>query len=298
MKFGDRGKDVKELQDFLMRVGYLKSQETYYSVNTLSAVKALQKDLELPTTGEFSPDLYDRYNEKFQVHTRSRVRAKVKTKPGDTNTGNKPNTNTGNKPNTNTGNTNTGTTPDVDVDKKGESGNSSNQQDFDESTIAQTQKVPCYIVNLITNNTAGSGVVYFPHNPEEFTYTKSNNYDEQSTKGRSEPFYSYANSSGLTVDISVTLSYDFCKGDIDKELMKLEALTYPRYSDSGRIVPPKCFFRCATFAVEGILSDLSITRKLPLINGRYSLADVSLSIIETNPTGISAITIQNKSKRK
>ena len=280
MKFGDRGKDVKELQEFLMDIGYLDTQESYYSSKTLSAVKALQRTLELPVTGEFSPSIYEEFN---------RVSATPMTVA-------KTNTTDKNKPGTTDKTNTTDKTP--DADKKGESGNSDNQQDFDESTVAQIQEVPCYIVNLITNDGAGSGVVYFPHNPEEFSYSKSNNYDEQTTKGRSEPFYSYANSSGLTVDLNVTLSYDFCKGDIDKELIKLEALTYPRYSDSGRIVPPKCFFRCATFAVEGIVTDLSITRRLPLINGRYSLADVTLSIIETHPTGVSAITVQSKSKRK
>lgn len=284
MKFGDRGKDVKELQEFLMDIGYLDTQESYYSSKTLSAVKALQRTLELPVTGEFSPSIYEEFN---RVSATPMTVAKTKTKDPDKN---KPGTTDKNKTNT------TDKTP--DADKKGESGNSGNQQGFDESTVAQIQEVPCYIVNLITNDGAGSGVVYFPHNPEEFSYSKSNNYDEQTTKGRSEPFYSYANSSGLTVDLNVTLSYDFCKGDIDKELIKLEALTYPRYSDSGRIVPPKCFFRCATFAVEGIVTDLSITRRLPLINGRYSLADVTLSIIETHPTGVSAITVQSKSKRK
>lgn len=274
MKFGDRGKDVKELQEFLIDIGYLDTQESYYSSKTLSAVKALQRDLELPVTGEFSPSMYEEFS---RVSTTPMVIAKTKTNNKDKNK-------------------TTDKTP--DADKKGESGNSGNQQDFDESTVAQKQEVPCYIVNLITNDGSGSGIVYFPHNPEEFSYSKSNNYDEQTTKGRSEPFYSYANSSGLTVDINVTLSYDFCKGDIDKELLKLEALTYPRYSDSGRIVPPKCFFRCATFAVEGIVTDLSITRRLPLINGRYSLADVSLSVTETHPTGVSAITVQSKSKRK
>lgn len=270
MKFGDRGKDVKELQEFLMDIGYLNTQESYYSSKTLSAVKALQRDLELPVTGEFLPSIYEEFN---RISSTPMTVAKTKTKDPDKNKTN-------------------------DTDKKGESGNSGNQQDFDESTVAQKQEVPCYVVNLITNDGSGSGIVYFPHNPEEFSYSKSNNFDEQTTKGRSEPFYSYANSSGLTVDINVTLSYDFCKGDIDKELLKLEALTYPRYADSGRIVPPKCFFRCATFAVEGIVTDLSITRRLPLINGRYSLADVALSIVETHPTGVSAITVQSKSKRK
>ena len=129
-------------------------------------------------------------------------------------------------------------------------------------------------MNLITNNN-GSGVFYFPHIPEEFSYSKSNNFEEMEIKGRSEPFQGYNNSSALTVDINVTISADYCENhDIDSVLQVLESFAYPRYSEAGRIVPPKCFFRCATFSVEGVLESINIVRKLPIIDGKYTIAEV------------------------
>lgn len=273
MKFGDRGQDVKEAQKFLIDTGFLTVQEGFYSVRTEKAVRDLQNYLEVSPTGEYEESLKTLYYMK--VKPRMRVVSRAKTETGE-----------------NTNNQDT----EPEFDEVGESGNASNQAGFNESVVKKKQAIPCYVVNLITNDDSGSGVIYLPHIPEEFTYSKSNLWEETATKGRSEPFQGYSGSGSLTVDISVTISADYALEDIDTILNKLEALAYPRYSESGRIVPPKLFFRCATFKVEGVLESLNISRKLPIINGKYSLAEVSLSIIETNPTSISAIDVQKGKK--
>ena len=304
MKFGDRGIDVIKAQDFLIEEGFLDKRESYYSIKTINAVKRLQNYLEVEESGEFTESLQNLYN--FKVVSEGRRFVSYVT--GKTNNpGAKPPV----EPDTDK--------PDVeepDIDKpdveepdnggvvttpgiveKGETDNTIDQAGFDESQVEQKQEIPCYIVNLITNN-AGSGVVYFPHIPEEFSYAKSNNFEEMETKGRSEPFQGYNSSSALTVDISVTISADYCENhDIDTVLQKLESFAYPRYSEAGRIIPPKCFFRCATFSVEGVLESINITRKLPIIDGKYTIAEVSLSIIETHPTAVSAKTVEGRKSR-
>ena len=293
MKFGDRGIDVIKAQDFLIEEGFLDKRESYYSIKTINAVKRLQNYLEVEESGEFTESLQNLYN--FKVVSEGRRFVSYVT--GKTN-------NPGAKP---------PVEPDIDkpdveepdnggvvtpgIVEKGETDNSIDQAGFDESQVEQKQEIPCYIVNLITNN-AGSGVVYFPHIPEEFSYAKSNNFEEMEIKGRSEPFQGYNSSSALTVDISVTISADYCENhDIDTVLQKLESFAYPRYSEAGRIIPPKCFFRCATFSVEGVLESINITRKLPIIDGKYTIAEVSLSIIETHPTAVSAKTVEGRKSR-
>ena len=303
MKFGDRGIDVIKAQDFLIEEGFLDKRESYYSIKTMNAVKKMQNYLGIEENGEFTEHLKKLYNFKTISEGRSFVNyvtgSRVTNGPNTSNppTGtDKPTTPDKGNTDLENGSTTPGaTTPEIiDV---GESENPTEQADFDESQIAQRQEIPCYLVNLITND-GGSGVVYFPHIPEEFSYSKSNNFEEMEIKGRSEPFQGYNNSSALTVDINVTISADYCENhDIDSVLQVLESFAYPRYSDAGRIVPPKCFFRCATFSVEGVLESINIVRKLPIIDGKYTIAEVSISIIETHPTSVSAKTVEGRSSR-
>ena len=311
MKFGDRGIDVIKAQDFLIEEGFLDKRESYYSIKTMNAVKNMQNYLGIEENGEFTEHLKKLYN--FKVISEGRSFVNYVTGSRVTNGPNTSNPSTGATiPEATTpgatipgatipGATTPGaTTPGATIPEiidVGESENPTEQADFDESLVEQKQEIPCYLVNLITNNN-GSGVVYFPHIPEEFSYSKSNNFEEMEIKGRSEPFQGYNNSSALTVDISVTISADYCENhDIDSVLQVLESFAYPRYSEAGRIVPPKCFFRCATFSVEGVLESINIVRKLPIIDGKYTIAEVSISIIETHPTSVSAKTVEGRSSR-
>ena len=301
MKFGDRGIDVIKAQDFLIEEGFLDKRESYYSIKTMNAVKKMQNYLGIEENGEFTEHLKKLYNFKAISEGRSFVNyvtgSRVTNGPNTSN----PSTGATIPEATTPGATTPGaTTPEAttpEIIEVGESENPTEQADFDESLVEQKQEIPCYLVNLITNNN-GSGVVYFPHIPEEFSYSKSNNFEEMEIKGRSEPFQGYNNSSALTVDINVTISADYCENhDIDSVLQVLESFAYPRYSEAGRIVPPKCFFRCATFSVEGVLESINIVRKLPIIDGKYTIAEVSISIIETHPTSVSAKTVEGRSSR-
>ena len=116
------------------------------------------------------------------------------------------------------------------------------------------------------------------------------------TIGRSEPYQGYSGSSALTTTVSLMISADYAPNrDIDAILTKLETFAYPRYGST--IKPPKCFFRCATFTLEGVLTEISISRQLPIIDGKYSQAEITLSLTETNARSVSAATVNESAYR-
>ena len=246
MKLGDKGLDVIEAQQWLISIGYLDEVETFYSTNTVNAVKQLERDLDITPTGMFQEEIKLIYELKL-----------LEESPAPTDAG---------------------------------SENSREQATFNDY-VKNQQDFPCYIVNLLTNQaSSNSGVIFIPHIPEEFSYTKGNIFEEQQTKGRSEPFQGYTGSTALTTSVNFTVTADYTPNyDIDLVLNKIEALCYPRY---GSIVkPPKAFFRCGTFTTEGIVTEVTITRKLPIINGKYSQAEVSISFTETHAESVSASSV-------
>lgn len=289
LKFGDMSIEVVELHEWLRSLGLYSSYETFYGVDTIEAVKALQRMLGLNPNG-----LYD---EQIRIiYELSNVASLSATLAAPEGGGSIPLINVSTPSGGVTGTVAGGAVTKNNVTNEDGTENEQNQAKFDDSYLLNNQEFPCYLVNLLTNNSNKDGVVFFPHIPDEFTYTKGNVYEEQLTMGRSEPFLGYSNSTSLTTDISLTISADYAPNhDIDAVLTKLEAFTYPRYGVSVR--PPKCFFRCGTFCLEGVLTELSITRKLPIIDGKYSQAEVTFSLTETNATSISAKTVQDSSYR-
>lgn len=276
MKLGDKGLDVVEAQQWLISIGYLDDIEFFYSTNTVNAVKQLERDLGITPTGEFYEELKYIYELKLLE-----VQA-VPSLDGGANIG----IGTGEQGIIVDGGRvgiGTGEIPTI----IGGSGNSNTQATFNDY-LKNQQEFPCYIVNLLTNNEdSNGGTVFIPHIPEEFSYTKGNVFEEQMTKGRSEPFQGYTGSTAVTTNVSFVVTADYApNNDIDLVLNKLEALCYPRY---GSIVkPPKAFFRCGTFTTEGIVTELTITRRLPIIDGKYSQAEVNISFTETHAESVSA----------
>lgn len=246
LRFGDRGPDVMELQDWLIEIGYLTQYESFFSSRTKRAIINLQKDLDLQQTGEYDEQLKIIYNIKAS-------------QPMVMSLGGK---------------------------------NASTQAQWDFSQKIGTDKsgvIQCYIQNLIT----GTSIV-LPHIPDDYTQSKANNFEETMTKGRSSPFLGYEGSSARTLDFTVNIDANFCPNrDIDSLLTKILALAYPRYGNM--IVPPKCAVRIGNTMLEGVLIDVNITRKLPIINGVYSQAEVSFNFTECEPYASSAVTIESRS---
>ena len=128
---------------------------------------------------------------------------------------------------------------------------------------------------------------------EEINWSKGNNFEETDTKGRSASYLGYANSTSKTLDFSFTVTSDLLITDTLKSYCdKIEALAYPRYG--SYIVPPKAFFRCGDIKLEGVVNEVSVTLKPPIIDNVYSIADISISMTETYAEGKSATTIEGK----
>lgn len=195
---------------------------------------------------------------------------------------------------TTTNTTTTNTTTDNNSDTTSEdlsqntTDNAKKQQKFNESDADLSGlNFPCYIQNLLTGTT-----IKIPVMIEEITWSKGNNYDEIDTKGRSASYMGYAHSTSKTLEFSFTIHSDMLiSGDtLFTYCNKLEALAYPRYG--SYTVPPKAFFRCGDIRLEGVINEVSVTLKPPIINEVYSVADISISMTETYDEGMSATTIE------
>ena len=169
------------------------------------------------------------------------------------------------------------------------SDNASTQATFNESDADLSGLIyPAYIQNLITGTT-----IKIPVMIEEINWSKGNNFEETDTKGRSASYLGYANSTPKTLDFSFTVTSDLLINDTLKSYCdKIEALAYPRYG--SYIIPPKAFFRCGDIKLEGVVNEVSVTLKPPIIDNVYSIADISISMTETYAEGKSATTIEGK----
>ena len=142
---------------------------------------------------------------------------------------------------------------------------------FVPSTLDVSMEFPCYIVNLITGTT-----IEFPHLPEEISFSKGTVFEEIATKGRFEPWLAYSGSSSPSVSVSMLVDANTCpNNNLEQFLYKVEALAYPLYNN--KVISPKCYFYSMGFELEGILESIDITRKLPIINGYYSSAEISFN---------------------
>lgn len=300
MQFGDKGSDVTELQDYLIKHNFLDAKENYYGVKTMEAVRNLQSALDLETTGIFDESLYSLYDLKLYadshtMNTRAPVMDNIN---GDETildysgmTGNILNNIGSNYSKDTTVTTSNATSSNVSIKEyinTTSSDNASYQQSFNESDADLSGlQFPAYIQNLITGTT-----IKIPVTIEEINWSKSNNFAEVETKGRSASYLGYSNSSAKTLDFSFIIHKDLLTDNetLESYCNKLEALAYPRYGDYT--VPPKAFFRCGTIRLEGVVNEVSVSLSPPIIDGAYSVANVSISMTETYDIGMSATTIE------
>lgn len=170
-----------------------------------------------------------------------------------------------------------------------ETSNATKQSTFNESEANLTGLVfPAYIQNLITGTT-----IRIPVTIEELNWSKGNNFAETETKGRSATFLGYSNSTSKTLDFSFTVNIDILRSigeSFTSYSNKLEALAYPRYGNYT--VPPKAYFRCGSIRLEGVINEVSVSASPPIINGEYSILNVTVSMTETYAEGLSATTIE------
>lgn len=260
MQFGDRCEELQELQEFLINLGYMQDYEDFYGLDTLHAVRELQEFIGLAPTGVFDESLYVLYDIKMYEMEMS-----VSTF------------------------TNSADVENVTLVGSNVTDNATKQQKFNESDADLSGlNFPCYIQNLITGTT-----IKIPSMIEDISWSKGNNFDEIETKGRSASYLGYANSSSKTMEFSFIVNIDLLTNineTIDSYSNKLEALAYPRYG--SYTVPPKAFFRCGSIRLEGVVTEVSVVARPPIIDDIYSILEVSISMTETYDEGMSATTIE------
>lgn len=256
MQFGDRCEELYELQEFLINLDFMQEHEDFYGLDTLHGVRQLQEYLNLEPTGVFDESIYVLYDIKTYEESMS-----ISTLDVD----------------------------DVTIDGSNVTDNATNQQKFNEGDAnLKGLDFPCYIQNLLTGTT-----IRIPSMIEDISWSKGNNYDEIETKGRSASYLGYSNSSSKTMEFSFIVNIDILQKineDIDSYSNKLEALAYPRYG--SYTVPPKAFFRCGSIKLEGVVTEVSVVAKPPIIDEKYSILEVSISMTETYDEGMSATTIE------
>lgn len=132
--------------------------------------------------------------------------------------------------------------------------------------------------------------------PEEFTETHSANFEEIDIKSRSSTLASYAGGSARTTEISVNLNEDYLAefnggGEnyrLDDYVATIKSLTYPMYK-GVLVLPPRLRLRIGDFfKIQGFCTSCSVTWRLPIRDGRYINAGVSLSITEARSMALSA----------
>lgn len=145
----------------------------------------------------------------------------------------------------------------------------------------------CYMkVNIHNNNQ----VVYLPSYPDEVSDSTSVNWAETGIIGRSTPIYSYNSTSARTISFSFDLHREMPKYlgennrnkiyDVETILEVIRKCAYPNYENSG-LKPPIVLFRFGQFKTRGIVTNVSYTWKKPIVDKKYQLCTVSISMYET-----------------
>ena len=190
LKLGDRGYKVKELQEWLISIGYLDVIEENYGINTKIAIRELQKDLSYEVTGIYTDDLLHLYNLR-EIYTRDIRDTKNKV---------------------NSYKSDLVSTSSRTVQKRNP-----------KSIIVDS--IPCYIINLNT-----STKIEFNLTPEEISESNSTSIDEQVPKGRSSPIIGYTSTGPNELSFTISLCDDYLDESIDVVVRKLKALIFPLYN--------------------------------------------------------------------
>ena len=135
------------------------------------------------------------------------------------------------------------------------------------------------------NDQITAGVL--PVLPQEFSDTNSTEFDPVPMLGRSVNYQIY---NGSSREVSFVLNLHSELGDVKQVVKDFQAATYPLYR-KGLPAPPEVLVKIGEiFKVRGILTNCSASWKTPIVDGEYSLCDLSLGIKETTgPYGMDQI---------
>lgn len=248
---GDTTYKAQKVVDILNKLGYLKNTVSSMTPQVVSALRKLQADLGFAQTGQWTPALTN------IVSLGSTGQNIIPAQ------GYNPNQFTNNQPLSSI--TNISSAPPVVL---------TNRFSEKQGVNFRSNAIPCYIVNLNTNTT-----ITFGTEPDQIEDSKSTQYEDEQTIGRSSPFKGYQGSGPRSVSFTITIVADYCPDGLVTTCNRMKALCYPH--KSSHIVGPKALFVLGSFfKVVGTPKDVNVIYKKPYRDGMYTLADVSFSLDE------------------
>lgn len=121
---------------------------------------------------------------------------------------------------------------------------------------------------------------YLPMYPDEIADTQQAIWSPQQIIGRSSPLFAYSGTDARQLSFSMSLHremYGSSSDKIENILQIFRTALYPKYNNVG-LIPPRIRIVIGELAVDGILTSLSYNWKKPIINMKYQLCDLQVSI--------------------
>ena len=150
---------------------------------------------------------------------------------------------------------------------------------------------------IILSNTTFSppqSMTFYGILPDDITESHGANFEPMSIMSRSGQLLAYSGGSNRELTLNITVHEDYLAeymggtADIREYAAQFKTLTYPEYTEGG-VIPPSILLRVGTFIqFKGVCSNAQVTWKKPIRNGRYIVADFSLSLQETNSNSFAA----------
>jgi hypothetical protein len=116
--------------------------------------------------------------------------------------------------------------------------------------------------------------------PDVVSYSYQPNFQSAQILGRFSPIYLYSNGSDETFSFSMTLHEDLLPieyASLEEFVNLLKSLSYPRVKSNMALIFPRVYFQIGELVGFGVVTT-SVTWKKPIRDGRYILADISISI--------------------
>lgn len=137
-----------------------------------------------------------------------------------------------------------------------------------------------YICVYESGNYSGNHYqIDLPNYPDEISDSGSANYSEESLLGRSSPLVSYTNTGFREVSFSFDVHREELDSNgIDKLLKIIRASVYPTYNGAAALRPTITTVRLGDFYVKGITKSYSFTWKKPIIDNKYQVCTISMTI--------------------
>ena len=140
---------------------------------------------------------------------------------------------------------------------------------------------------LIEYGDGSSGEFYceLPCYPDEIQDTVSGIWNDQNIIGRSAPVSAYTGASYRNISFSVLLHRELSRGtSIEELLANIRRSVYPAYS-SGGYVPPITTIRIGDMKVKGLMQSMTYNWQKPIIDNKYHVCNLSISINAILPYG-------------